>query len=291
MASPKISVLTDEEVDLVHSASLNILEQVGIYAPVSELLDLFGKAGASVDHEKKIVKIPQHLVEECIRKAPREVKLCARNPKFDLNLKHGNVYFGTGSGPIYVIDMETKERRVGTIDDLASLARIIDALQNIMMTGEIITPQDVPMDLAPQYGWATILKNCSKHLEVYMGDVDHVNDAIKMASAVIGDEDELRRRPLINFFACVGQPLNFERSFLEGFIKAAQRRIPISIQSGAMAGATGPATLAGTLALSNAEILAGVTVAQIVNPGVPVIYASWARTFALGTNTISQKPH
>jgi trimethylamine--corrinoid protein Co-methyltransferase len=108
-----------------------------------------------------------------------------------------------------------------------------------------------------------------------------------MASAVVGGEEQLAKEPIIHFCACVGQPLTYEMSFLEGIVEAAKYRIPLYLDSGAAAGATGPATLAGTLALANAEILSAITLAQLVSPGIPVMIGNWARAFDLRSETIN----
>jgi trimethylamine--corrinoid protein Co-methyltransferase len=108
-----------------------------------------------------------------------------------------------------------------------------------------------------------------------------------MASAVSGSEEELVKKPLIDFLGCVGQPLTYESKLITGFMEAAKHKMPIYVQSGAMAGATGPATLAGTLALCNAEILSGIVIVQMTNPGTPVIYMNWARIFDMKAANVS----
>lgn len=286
MARPKISVLTDEEVELIHLSSLDILEHVGVFLPVKEALDMLANAGAQVDYGKNIAKIPSHLVEECMRKAPSEVRLFARNPKFNSNLKSGSTYFAVGGGSTRVIDMESNECREAYISDLEKMIKIVDALDNLFVNNEIVLPRDVPPAVSAQHTLAALLKNTCKNCQLYLGDADAVKDAIRMASAVMGSEQELVKKPTIHFIACVGQPLTYEKSFLEGFVEAARHRIPMALQSGPAAGATGPATLAGTLALTNAEILSEITIAQIISPGLPVIYTNWARTFDMKAETI-----
>ena len=140
--------------------------------------------------------------------------------------------------------------------------------------------------VSSQHTWATVLRKLSKNCEIYVGDADGVRDAIRLASAIVGSEDELVKKPIIHFLSCVGQPLTYEKAFLEGFIEAARRKIPIVMQSGAAAGATGPATLAGTFALVNAEILSEIILSQVMSPGLPVVYANWARTFDMKSQVI-----
>lgn len=287
MGEPSINVLTDAEIELIHRSSLDILEQVGAYLPFRETLDMLASAGADVDYGKNIATFPSDLVEECLRKAPSEVKLFARNPKFNANLGSGKSYFAAGAGSTLLIDMETGECREANTRDLVEMIKIVDALQHLHVNNEIVLPRDVPPEVSAQHMWAALFKNTCKNCELYLGEPDGVKDAIRMASAVVGGEEKLAKEPIIHFVACIGQPLTYEKSFLEGIVEAAKHKIPLFLDSGAAAGATGPATLAGTLALANAEILSAITIAQLVSPGVPVIYANWARAFDLKSETTS----
>jgi len=172
------------------------------------------------------------------------------------------------------------------MSDLVEMIRLVDGLDNLFVNNEIVLPRDVPPEISSQYMWAALLKNTCKNIELYLGDADGVRDAIRMASAVAGSEQELVEKPIIHFLGCIGQPLTCEKSFLEGFVEAATRKIPLAVQSGPAAGATGPATLAGTLALANAEILIQIIIAQIITPSLPVIYTNWARTFDMKAENV-----
>ena len=286
LGKPIIGVLTDPEIDLVHKASVDILEQVGVYLPVREALDIFRNSGAKVDYDTHIAKIPPHVVETCIRKVPSEFNLYSRNSKFDLKIAPGSTYYAAGAGSTRLIDIDTAECRDATIDDLAMTVRLVDALDNIFVNTETVLPRDVPPAVSSQYMWATMLRNTAKNCEVYLGDMNSVRDAVRMASAVVGSEEQLVKKPIIHFLSCVGQPLTYEKAFLEGFMEVAKRKIPMLLQSGAAAGATGPATLAGTLALVNAEILSEIILSQLISPGLPVFYGNWARTFDMKSQVI-----
>jgi len=286
VGKPKIELLSEQELDAVHQTSLHILEQVGVYLPLKEALDILRDAGASVDYDAKIARIPPHVVETSIRKAPSEFKLYSRNSKCDLNVGPGNTYYVAGGGSTRLVDIDTAEYRDATIADLARMVRLVDGLDNISVNNELVLPRDVPPAVSSQHTWATMFRNTSKNCEIYVGDIDGVRDAIRLASAIVGSEDELVKKPIIHFLSCVGQPLTYEKAFLEGFIEAARRRIPIVMQSGAAAGATGPATLAGTFALVNAEILSEIILSQVISPGLPIVYGNWARTFDMKSQVI-----
>ena len=279
LGRPTLSLLTDDEIELVHLASLDILKNIGVYVPMKEALRMLSDNGAEVDYEKSIARIPPEVVMEYLRKAPSEFTLYARDPKFNMNIKSGNIYFGFGPGPTRFWDYETGLPRAASLADLDELMKLADTLDNFHFVSELVTPNGVPPELAAQYQWASALNNSRKHVMMYIGDAEGVRDGVKMASAAAGGEEELVKKPIVDFLGCVGQPLSYEKGLLAGFIEAAKHRLPIYVQSGAMAGATGPVTLAGTLAQCNAEILSGITLIQMVNPGNPVIYTNWARIF------------
>jgi trimethylamine--corrinoid protein Co-methyltransferase len=288
MGRPKIDLLTDEELESIHLASLDILEHVGVYLPLKEVLDILAQKGAQVDYAKSLAKIPSKIVEEYVHKAPSEFTLCARNAKFNMTLKPGSTHFVTGSGATRFVDIESNIPREAALDDLIQLIKIADALENFSGIGELVVPGDVPPDLSPHYIWASLLKNSRKHIMMYLNNASCVRDAVRMASCVVGSEGEtLATRPLIDFTACIGSPLAYEKQFLEGFVEVANRRIPLLVESGVMAGATGPVTLAGTMALCNAEILSGITIAQAISPGMPVVYSNWCRIFDMKAGNAS----
>lgn len=272
MAIPRITVLDDREVESIHESSLDILEQVGIYLPIREVLHMLRDKGADVDYQKNIAKIPANVVEENLREAPSEFDLYARDPKFDMKLKPGNTYFGFGGGSTRFVNMETNLPQEASLVDLAKLATIADALDSFSLVHEIVVPVDVPPEVSAQYIWASLFENTRKHIMMYLSDADYVTDGIRMASAVAGGREKLSKKPIASFCACIGQPLTYEEKFLRGFVEAAKQKIPMMIFSGAMSGATAPVTLAGTLALSNAEVLSGIVIAQIVSPGHLLIF-------------------
>lgn len=287
MAKPAISFLTDEEVESIHLASLEILENVGIYVPVRECLEMLARNGANVEYEKHIAKVPASVVMSYVGKAPREFTLYSRNPKFNMTLEPGEVYFELGAGPTRFLDIDTGQPRDATLSDLEKLVKIADALDNFSNVSELVTPTDVPPEVIPQHIWACAFKNSCKHVQMYVEDADYVRDAIAMASVLLGSEENVRKEPVIDFFGCIGSPLTYEKKLVSGLMEAAKHSIPVHVQSGTMAGANGPVTLAGTLALCNAEILSGITIMQMANPGTPVIYANWSRIFDIKSLNVS----
>jgi len=150
MSKPKIQFLSRDEVETIHNASLEVLESTGIRVMSEKALDILREAGAKVDYGKHHAIIPQNLVEEALRKTPRTIKYCARNPKYDFVLDKKEIHFTTGGAPPCIMDWETGERKTSTNEDLARWVRIAGYLSNVHLVWPSVTPSDVPAHLQLQ---------------------------------------------------------------------------------------------------------------------------------------------
>jgi trimethylamine--corrinoid protein Co-methyltransferase len=268
-------VLSSDDVYRVHLSSLEILERIGIAARDPSTLDLMRKAGALVDYGKKVIRIPEYLVKEAVKKAPSVVRLCARNPKFDLRLEGCRVHFGTGGTALYVLDLKEGVRRKATKKDIEDLGRLTDALNNIHFFHLPVFPSDVPMEAANIYRFYCGLTNVTKHVTGSGYTTRDIDEAIRMASIIAGGYDELIKRPLTSFIVCpVISPLTLDANVTNLLIHIAKTSLPLIVSVEVVSGTTGPVTLAGTLAQQNAETLCGILISQIVNPGTPVLYGN-----------------
>jgi len=287
LGSPKIALLTNDEMKKIHAAALDVLANVGMIFPAKEALDVFKKAGAEVDYTKSLVNPSPDLINECIKKAPRTVELWARDKKYNETLGDGNAHFGAFGGATYIKDIDSGLRRRATNKDLADAIRIVDASENVSFTEQVVNPQDVPQKVLDTYAWATMLKNTVKHVHGCATTAACARNAIKMGSAITGDKETLRKKPILNVFILTVPPLSNDGPSLEGIMEAAENGIPITISSGNMAGATAPVTLAGGLTLGAAEVLCTAALVQLINPGNPVIYAVGARILDMKTTNVS----
>jgi trimethylamine--corrinoid protein Co-methyltransferase len=258
--------------------------------PKKNALDIMKQHGAQVDYDRKICRFPRTLVEEFIKKSPTKFVFGARNSKNKLAFEKGKTHplLMGNLGATYVTDLETRERRLGTLRDVEEFNKVTDGLENTFFGGsESVTPSDVPPHLAQYYSWIAAFKNTSKHLILYESGSQAVKVAVEMASAILGDEQKLKDNPIISFFACAPSVLGIEEKLLDGIMASARFGLPLVANSGPASGATGPGTLAGTLALSNAEVLGTITLVQILNPGTPVTYCTYARTFDMRAENVS----
>ena len=286
MSKPGISFLSESEIEAIHDASLRVLEKTGIKVMSKVALDILKKAGAKVDYETDHATINRNLVEEALKMAPRTVKYCARNPKYDFVLNKQESHFCATGGPPFMVDWETGKRRYSTSEDIAQCARIADYLDHVDLIWPLGAGNDVPAPVRYIVDMYTSLKNSEKHFE---GDSTTGKEAqyqIEIAAAIVGGREELRERPIFSHVICTLPPLCYDKGMTEASIELGRAGIPVAIMPMPTAGGTGPATLAGTMVVNNAEFLGGLVIQEFASPGAPVVYAAAVGTidFKTGAN-------
>jgi len=267
-----LKFLSQDQVKEIHSASLKILEEVGVLIHEHDFLNFLADAGVKVDLDKKRAKIPSALVNECIKKAPKHVTFYARDSKYDVEFVDGKIYTHPVGGATNIIDLDSGAVRPATRKDVENLTRIVDALPNIHTGTMIVYPNDVPERLRDVHAVEAILRNTGKNFDATPYTDESFPFIIKMIEVVTGEE-ELRKKPIITVSASPTSPLQFSSDVTKVMVRATKHCIPIAILPCPLAGATSPVTLAGTLVQQNAEILAGLTMVQLLNPGNPVQYS------------------
>ncbi len=262
--------LTDGEVEQIHEASLEVLARTGVQVKESEALELFKEAGASVEGNR--VRLSRSLIEDAIDRAPSTVVLAGRDPKHDLILEDARVHIGTGGAALQVLDLDTGEVRKAVLDDVADMARIVDALDNIHFFLIPIYPTDLPEDRVEISKYYASLANTTKHVQAGVYTLRGIRDVVTMCERIAGSPEALRARPLVSFITSwMVSPLTFATDVTTLLIETCRQAIPVVLSAAPMAGSTSPVTLAGTLVQLNAEQLSGLTLTQLVSPGTPVI--------------------
>ena len=270
----RVDVFTETEVDEIHLATLEVLERTGVFVEDDEAVDIFKDGGCRADRETRMVRIPGHLVEEAIRSAPSKYVLCGRKPENDIVMEPGRIAFTNFSEGIRVIDVETRECRDSTRQDIADNARLTDYLGE-MDTHELsVGAHEAPAATVAVHNAEMQFLNTTKPIGV--GPLSRLETAaiFRMAAEIAGGVDALRERPLLYSGVCPVSPLKLPRDATEVIIESARWGIPDNILSMAMAGGSSPVTLAGTMVTHNAEVLAGITLAQLTERGSPVMYGS-----------------
>lgn len=277
-----LHILTDDELDEIHRATLDVLEDTGLLVSTDEAQEIYYSHGCKVDKKTNIVKIPPFLVEEAIASAPSKILLAGRNHKNDIVVEGMRVaYLNFGVAP-QILDMKTGKARESTLKDLAETALMVDAIDNIDGYVIGVVARDVPSQVAGFVATETVFNSTSKHF--HQGEIlstDAIRRCFDMAVAVAGSAEELRRRPICSFGICPVSPLQLGREVCEVIIETARLGLPNLILSQALSGATAPVTIAGTLIVHNAEVLGGIVLNQLTRKGSPVIYGSSTCPFDL----------
>ena len=281
-------VLSPAEVQQIDSASMEILETVGLRVDLKKARDAFGEAGARVDEAARSVRIPEKLVRWATQQAPSRYAVYGVDADYRLEAGTDQTYF-TGLGvAVNVIDTETGELRPATLDDLRDHLRLVDGLPHLSATPIGVWPSDIPMTTIHSEAILAWAQNCRKPFGMGAYGVLASQDMMKMMTICVGGREEMQARP--RFFAgCSAvSPLQMAKLQLEGLFQFAEYRQPVVIGPEAMAGATAPVTLAGLLAQHNAEVLAHVTLAQVIAPGTPVAYGCASTIADMATGNVAQ---
>ncbi len=269
-----LGFLKKEDLRRIHYSTLKILEETGVRVDEENALKLLDDAGATVDFKRNIVRVPQSLVEELIKKARKCVRLCGRNPRHDLTLGKGRVYIMTSSTGIRVLDMDTGEVRGSTKKDVEDSARLADALENFHIYSIMVDALDCPEEIMGLEEIDAMFNNTEKHIDTGALGTENTRDEIRMAAAVAGGFEELRKRPIIDFMQTPVSPLIQDRGNTEALLECAKHEVPLIVLNMAQAGGTSPVTIAGALSITNAEVLSGMLIAYLANPNVPLIYGT-----------------
>ena len=268
-----LEVLTDKQIPQIHWSSLEILEQTGVCIPHRRLLELLSDHGAFVDFAAQLVRFPASLVERALGGAPSCFTWHGRNPKHDIRLGEDKVFYLGASTLVTVYDLDGTQRRA-TYDDVQRFSRLKDGLEHVADGYGAVHPQDVPEQAAHCYQMMGQFVNSEKPFRARMFGKQVSEDCLRMAQIVAGGENAFRQRP--NLLAVVNtvSPLTNTPEQMEALLVYAEGNAPLFFSPQIQAGATGPVTLAGLLIQMNAEILAGITAAQLVNPGCRVGYGT-----------------
>jgi trimethylamine--corrinoid protein Co-methyltransferase len=279
----EMEVLTPQEMAAIHEASLHILWYTGILMPLDEdKYDRLQDLGVKVDREKQKVYFPPQIVEEALKKAPQKYTLYARNPENDLPLDGTKGYLTLDGCGNQIIDPDTGELKASSKEYLGQAVRLADALPQVGFLWPCISAQDCNPKIQPLHELQAMLVNSSKHVQA-MTAVDPLNakGTVEIAAAVAGGRENLRKRPIISNFQCSISPLSYDGHGLEAALIFAEAGVPTGFMNMQIGCSTAPATLAGNLALGNAEIVAGMAFLQIFCPGTPTFYGSCATMMEL----------
>ncbi len=271
----RVEALDAEAVARIHEATLDVIETVGVRFPSERALDLWEAAGATVDRGAEVVRAPRALIERALATAPAAYPLAARDPRLDLPLDGRHVYAATDGCGIEVADLATGERRPSGVADVAEIARLADALDEVSFHWIPVSAQDRPAASRSLHELLACWANSTKHVQTEsIVTAPEARAAIEMAAAIAGGRDALRARPVLSMMQCTTSPLGQDGGSVDAALEAAAAGIPVGFMTMASAAFTSPTSLAGTLVVGNAEVVSALALLQIAAPGCPVYYAA-----------------
>jgi trimethylamine--corrinoid protein Co-methyltransferase len=277
-----LELLSASDLEAIHQATMEILRDIGIRFPHAEALDIFKQHGYKV--KDQTVFFEEKQIMDLIKDVPSQFTIQARNPEHNVTIGDGQPVFVPGYGAPFLIDPKTG-KRTPTIQDYKNLVKLAHMLPNQDMSGHLLVePQDIPMETAHLQMLAA---NITLSDKAFIGStegkpgIEHTMDLLEI---LFGDPTKDHYTTgLVNPLS----PLSYSVDMTDALLGYARDNQPLVIASLIMAGSTGPITLAGVLAQQNAEVLSGIVLTQLVNPGVPMMYGSTSTNIDMKTGALA----
>lgn len=280
-------LLPDEE-SMVEEAAYKLLEDLGLSQAIPSMIEKVTAAGGAMTDDGRLL-FPRALVKWAMDGAQRGFTLCGQRPENDLKIEAARVHMSTGGAAPGVFDLDTHEYRDSTLQDLYDAARIVDRMDNIHHFSRSVVARDVEdnalMDLNTAYACLT---GTSKHVSISVTEPQNVAGIAKLCYEIAGGEEAFRARPFLTIMVChVVPPMRFAEEACEVLELAIKAGFTVQLISAGQAGATSPATIAGSLVQAVAETLAGLVFARLVDPKVKAIFAPKPLVADLRTGSMS----
>jgi trimethylamine--corrinoid protein Co-methyltransferase len=272
LVKPTLASIPDKQLDMLHEAALKILADTGLNVHSAEVRSMLRKAGAQVKDDLRVY-IPAELVNQSFATAPSRVDIYDRIGEVAMVLEGQRSYFGTGSDLKFTIDLETQQHRESTLRDVELSARLCDRLEGIDFVMSHALPNDVPPQQCEIEQMRVMLANTSKPLCMTLFSGRETFETMhEMACQSCGGESKFRKAPNYIMYGQFVSPLQHDAGAVERLMFCADHAVPVIYVPTIILGASGPVSLAGAIALSNAECLAGLVMHQLRAPGAPFIY-------------------
>jgi len=266
-------ILSREGLDALHDASIAILEKTGITVNHDEGLKILEEAGAKVDWNSRRVRIPEDLVQKCLKTVPSQLILGSRTPRKHLTVGHGLLpVTRNGGGSDLTLDLDTDEKHPLYAQDLRDYVRLMDGLEHIDFVAPVYA-RDFPEHNRDVMVLEMMFANTDKHVHMRAYSKKSLEILLEMATVVAGSVENLKKRPVLSLLEAPISPLTFLDITVDALFLCGKYGIPLELCCMPIAGGTGPITLAGNVTLANAECLACVVISQLANPGAPLEFA------------------
>jgi trimethylamine--corrinoid protein Co-methyltransferase len=268
--TPSYNLLTEDQIDLIHTTTLELLETQGVDVHHDEARQMLADAGCLLKGDRRVM-IPGRLVEAAIESAPSAVIIYNRQGEKALQLEDRCIHFGLGTDLAHTYDLETGRLRKSELKDVQTAARIADGLPEIDFIASYALAHDSPPNLLYLDSFKSQLENSSKPIFFTAAGLEDIRLIEEMAVAVAGGRENLRHKPFMIHYSEPLSPLIHSKGAIDKLLFCAEHHIPVTYAPGMMSGATAPVTLAGALAVGNAEALSGIVMHQLRSEGAPII--------------------
>ena len=290
MKMTELKVLSPAEIEQVNEASLVTLEETGRVVECEEVLRLLESSGCPVDYASQVVKFPRAVVKKALSTCPSTFPVLDRDGNVAFELGKNPCLCGSGHNAIFTMVDESGERREATLEDVKKFSILSDRLSEVDLIGVPYSPQDVNKHTSLLYSIKQILEVSKKPI-FFSCESDVINEAaVEMAKTVLGVGKLDGRSNMISQLSTTS-PLYWEKGAVKALLLIARSGMPVAFLPQPIAGMTAPYTLAGLLTIHNTEVLSGIVISQLANPGLPVIYAcAWTTCEMRQANVLIGRP-
>lgn len=278
-------MLTEEQSEQIAESAYRILANTGCLVHYEPAKKILAEKGCVIEGD--LVKIPVSLTKWAIEQAPSEVTLYDRDGNAAMELKPGNVYFGPAITIVQIQDYETGSRRMSNKQDSVNAAIIMDQLENIGWVSPLTSANDIPAEVRDLAELHAILPNTKKPVMYWAQGLDTLKYQFEMFEAIAGSPENAAQKPFMINLVCPLDPLVHTPEGMSQLIYLAEKKSPAVYIAGIGFGLTGPASVAGSIALGIADTLAGLVVAQCVNPGTPFVVSKFSDNVDFRTMTVT----
>ncbi|MGY5880413.1 MAG: trimethylamine methyltransferase family protein [Candidatus Thorarchaeota archaeon] len=266
----KLAYLTRDKIGEIHSITLKLLADTGVRISNEEGIGLLEESGCSISGD--IAKFSESIIEDSFKSVPSSFSLFSRDGKNSFSIGQDNVLINPGSSAAYFKDSKSGEIRKGTSKDILDLVHIVEHLEHIKAQSTALIPSDVHVDLSGIHRLYLTLKNSNKPIVTGAFLKEDFRVMREMLESVADGPDEHAKNPQAIFDCCPSSPLTWSDTGCQNLIDCAKASMPAQIVPSPLMGASSPITITGTIVQQNMEILSGIVIAQLVNPGTPLIY-------------------
>ncbi|MGD9049499.1 MAG: trimethylamine methyltransferase family protein [Anaerolineae bacterium] len=282
---PRLKFLSNDLINQITNEGLALLMDPGVRVENAEALDLLANAGADVDFESQVARIPEDIVRAALETAPSEFDLYDLDGEPVVHYGADSVQFAPGSGALTLLDSETREQRAPVTDDLVKFVKLVETLPQVDAQSTAFVCSDVPEEIGDLYRLYLALNFMRKPIVTGAFRKDTWWTMKDMLVAVAGGEDALAEQPIAIFDVCPSPPLKWSDLTCQNMIDCARHGIPSELISMPLAGATAPVTIAGAVVQHTAECMSGVTICQLAAQGAPIVWGGSPAVFDMREGT------